>query len=95
MDDPVTYEEKTERFARLMALHHENIVRINETFVGKTIKVLCETPNAPDNTSFSGRSSGNKLIRFTAPRGSALYGKFVDVKIDRAGDVQIYGEAVL
>ncbi len=95
MDDPVSYEEKTERFARLMALHHENIVRINESFVGKIVKVLCETPDAPDNTAFFGRSSGNKLIRFTAPKGSSLYGKFVNVKIDRAGDVQIYGEAVL
>jgi len=95
MDDPVSYEEKTERFARLMALHHENIVRINQGFVGKMVEVLCETPDAPDNTEFSGRSSGNKLIRFTAPKGSLLYGKFVNVKIDRAGDVQIYGEAVL
>ena len=95
MDDPISYEEKTDRFARLMSLHHENIVRINEGFVGKTIDVLCETPNSPDTEEFSGRSSGNKLIRFTAPRGSALYGKFVRVKIDRAGDVQIYGKAVL
>ena len=95
MDDPVSYEEKTERFARLMALHHENIVRINENFVGKIVKVLCATPAAPANPAFFGRSSGNKLIRFTAPKGSSLYGKFVNVKIDRAGDVQIYGEAVL
>ena len=78
-----------------MALHHENIVRINESFVGKIVNVLCETPDAPENTEFFGRSSGNKLIRFRAPQGSLLYGKFVNVKIDRAGDVQIYGKAVL
>ena len=78
-----------------MALHHENIIRINESFVGKIVKVLCETPDAPENTEFFGRSSGNKLIRFTAPKGSSLYGKFVNVKIDRAGDVHIYGEAVI
>ena len=101
-DDPVSYEEKTERFARLMALHHEIITGINAGYVGKTIKVLCETPSdalsdvqdsAPD-AEFTGRSSGNKLIRFTAPQGSALYGTFVNVKITRAGDVQLYGELV-
>ena len=94
MPDPVTYEEKTERFARLMALHHENMMRINADFVGKTVKVLCETPDGDSQTQYAGRSSGNKLIRFTAPMGTPLYGKFVRVKITRAGDVQLYGELV-
>ena len=95
MEDPFTYEQKTDRFARLMALHHEKIAEINNDYVGKTIDVLCETPNAAGQTAFSGRCTGNKLIRFTAPAGSELYGHFVPVKITRAGDVQLYGEAVL
>ena len=45
-----------------------------------------------DTEEFSGRCTGNKLIKFTAPKGSKLYGKFVDVKISKAGDVQLYGE---
>lgn len=94
MDDPFTYEQKTERFSRLMELHHKKIVEINNGYVGKTIKVLCETPNDENNLEFSGRCTGNKLIRFTAPKGSLLYGKFVDVKITKAGDVQLYGELV-
>lgn len=91
MEDPVSYEEKTGRFARLMELHHENMVRINEGYVGKTLRVLCETPNAPGTTEYYGRDSGNKLIRFTAPEGSALYGTFIDVTITHAGDVQLCG----
>ena len=93
MEDKVTYEEKTERFARLMELHHEKIVEINNGYVGKTIKVLCETPaNESDRGEYGGRCTGNKLIKFTAEPGTDLYGKFVDVEITRAGDVQLYGE---
>ena len=92
MDDPITYEQKTERFARLMDLHHEKITAINKGYVGKTIRVLCETPDADDTEEFYGRCTGNKLIKFTAEKGSKLYGKFVDVKISKAGDVQLYGE---
>ncbi len=94
MEDPFTYEQKTDRFARLMELHHANITRINASYVGKTLRVLCETPDADNVPEYFGRCSGNKLIRFTAPCGTHIYGKFVDVKITRAGDVQLYGELV-
>lgn len=92
MEDPITYEQKTERFARLMDLHHEKITAINKGYVGKTIKVLCETPDGDETEEFAGRCTGNKLIKFTAPKGSKLYGKFVDVTITKSGDVQLYGE---
>ncbi len=94
MEDPVTYEQKTERFARLMDLHHGKISAINKGYVGKTIKVLCETPDSVETEEYSGRCTGNKLIKFAASKGSKLYGKFVDVKITRAGDVQLFGEIV-
>lgn len=95
MDDPISYEEKTERFGRLMQLHHENMVKLNESYVGKTLRVLCETPNGSVSGEYFGRSSGNKLIRFTAPSGEALYGQFVEVEITHAGDVQLSGKALL
>ena len=94
MEDPITYEQKTERFARLMDLHHEKITAINKGYVGKTIKVLCETPDGDEICEFAGRCTGNKLIKFTAPKGSKLYGRFVDVTITKSGDVQLYGEIV-
>lgn len=94
MQDPYTYEQKTERFARLMDLHHTKITEINKGYIGKTIRVLCETENKENSTEYSGRCTGNKLIKFTAPAGSELYGKFVNVKITKAGDVQLYGEMV-
>ena len=95
MEDPVTYEQKTERFARLMDLHHEKITAINKGYVGKTIRVLCETPDSDETEEFYVRCTGNKLIKFTASKGSKLYGKFVDVKITKSGDVQLYGECLI
>lgn len=94
MEDPFTYEQKTARFARLMDLHHEKITAINKGYVGKTIKVLCETRDDANSGEYSGRCTGNKLIKFTHDKGEDLYGKFVDVKITKAGDVQLYGELV-
>ena len=94
MEDHYTYEQKTERFARLMDLHHTKITEINKGYIGKTVRVLCETENKENVTEYSGRCTGNKLIKFTAPKGSELYGKFVKVKITNAGDVQLYGEMV-
>lgn len=91
MDDPTAYEQKTERFARLMDLHREKITEINKGYVGKTIKVLCETKDDGAAGEFSGRCTGNKLIKFTAPAGSELYGRFVNVEITSAGDVQLFG----
>lgn len=92
MEDPFTYDRKTDRFARLMDLHHTKITAINKGYVGKTVRVLCETPDCDNNTEFYGRCTGNKLIKFTAPSGSKLYGKFVNIKITDSGDVQLFGE---
>ncbi len=95
MEDPYTYEQKTERFARLMDLHHGKIVEINKGYIGKTIRVLCETnPKDEKSSEYSGRCTGNKLIKFTSTEGLDLHGKFVNVKITKAGDVQLYGEMV-
>ena len=50
------------------------------------------SPQVKQTEEFAGRCTGNKLIKFTAPKGSKLYGKFVDVKITSAGDVQLFAK---
>ena len=90
--DEISYEKKTERFARLMSLHRENILKINDALVGKTLRVLCESAE-DEKGYFSGRNSGYKLVRFTS-EDKNIYGKFVDVKITRAGESQLFGEKI-
>lgn len=89
MLDEVPYEAKTERFSRLMSLHRENILAINDGYIGKTIRVLCES-NKDESGFYSGRNSEFKLVRFTSEKDD-LYGKYVNVKIIDAGESQVFG----
>ena len=89
MIDEIPYETKTERFSRLMSLHRDNILAINDGYIGKTVRVLCESQK-DEKGFFSGRNSEFKLVRFTSDRED-IYGKYVNVKITDAGESQVFG----
>ncbi len=92
MPDETEYEAKTERFSRLMSLHRENILSINDGYVGKTIRVLCES-NKDEKGFCTGRNSEFKLVRFTSDKDD-IYGKYVNVEITSAGESQVFGHLV-
>ena len=91
IEDSTSDEEKTERMSRLLSLHRENITAINASYVGRTVRVLCEQ-NADENGFFSGRTSGFKLVKFTS-ENKDIYGKYVNVKIDAFGESLLKGNA--
>lgn len=93
MDDPVSYEEKTERMARLLELQTKISAEINAQYMGKNIKVLCDSRTPSEKGYHSGRTSGNKLILFESEKDD-IYGKFVNVKVDKVTAAQIYGKLV-
>ena len=92
MEDNTSDEEKTERMSRLLALHRENITQINASYVGKTVRVLCEQ-GRDDKGLYGGRTSGFKLVKFESENENIL-GKFVDVKIDDFGESLLKGTMV-
>ncbi len=92
MEDFTSDEEKTERMSRLLSLHRENITAINASYVGKTVRVLCEQTE-DENGFFGGRTSGFKLVKFTS-ENKDIYGKYVDVKIDAFGESLLRGKTV-
>ena len=92
MEDNTSDEEKTERMSRLLALHRENITAINATYVGKTVRVLCEQ-DEDENGMFGGRTSGFKLVKFTS-ENKDIYGKYVDVKIESFGESLLRGQNI-
>ena len=91
MEDPTSDEEKTERMSRLLSLHRENITEINASYVGKTVRVLCEQ-DADDMGFFGGRTSSFKLVKFESEKKNIL-GKYVDVKIETFGESLLRGKA--
>ncbi len=91
VEDLTTHKQKTDRMAKLMALQRENVLKINESFVGKTVRVLCESHIQQDSTSV-GRTSGFKLVKFKSKGDN--YAKFVNVKITSFGEALLIGEEI-
>ena len=67
------------RFERLLAVQNRISREINDTFLGRTVNVLCEGPSKTDPSKFTGRTEGNKIVNFTCADNPC--GKFVDVEI--------------
>ena len=91
MEDFTSDEEKTDRMSRLLALHRENITAINASYVGKTVRVLCEQ-DKDEKGLYGGKTSGFKLVKFES-KNEDILGKFVDVKIDAFGESLLKGKA--
>ena len=77
--------------SRLLALHRENITEINASYVGKTVRVLCEQ-GRDEKGLYGGKTSGFKLVKFESENDDII-GKFVDVKIDAFGESLLRGKA--
>lgn len=90
MQDDTSDEEKTERMSKLLCLHRENITQINSSYVGKTVRVLCEQ-DEDEKGLFSGRTSSFKLVKFESTSKDIL-GKYVDVTIDSFGESLLKGK---
>ena len=91
-DDPVTYEEKTERMSRLLKLQTEISAKQNSQYVGKTLCALCESKEVNDSGTYCARTSGNKLILFTYDGDiNKIYGKNIKIEITRSTAAQLYG----
>lgn len=92
MEDKTEDVEKTDRMSRLLALHRENITKINASFVGKSVRVLVEQ-NEDENGYFTGRTSSFKLVKFKS-ENKDIYGKYIDVSIDSYSESLLRGKAI-
>lgn len=92
MEMAFTDEQISDRFSRLLTLNRENVLENNEKLVGKTLKVLCDSKSDEDGY-FVGRDSGFKLCKFKA-QSDDIIGKFVKVKIEKAGESALLGSLV-
>ncbi len=92
MPDPFSYEQKSARFARLLALQDEIGDEIYSGYVGKTERVLIEgAAKAPGH--LSARTGTNIIVDIQG--GEQLVGNFADVKITRAKRGALEGTLVI
>jgi len=92
MPDAVPEEEKGRRLARVLDRQREIQLARNETLIGQTFEVLVDGESRRAG-QWSGRCSRNRVLNFTSPRNELL-GKYVQVRVDRAGPNSLVGEHV-
>jgi tRNA-2-methylthio-N6-dimethylallyladenosine synthase len=77
LDQFVPDEVGQERLERLISLHREIQLEINQGEVGRTVEVLVE--KAAKRGGMQGRTEGNKVVTFDAPE--SLVGEIIPVRL--------------
>lgn len=83
---------KSERFERLLKLQTDIMYEKNQAAVGETLRVLCDGVSKNDESTYCGRTEGNKIVFFDAEDSDR--GRFLDVKITSAESFAMRGEIV-
>ncbi len=95
-EDSITEKVKNDRYDRIMQLQEEISIKLNNSKIGKTFKVLID---AEETNYFIGRTQHDSLevdnevfIEKTTDKSHVEKGKFYDIKITRADAYNLYGE---
>ena len=90
MDDPVSEEEKGRWFRELLEVQGKSGEEAYSSYVGQTLRVLCEGRGRTDEKMLTGKSRQNIIVDFNG--NDSLIGQFVDVKITKALNWALLGE---
>ena len=88
-EDQVPDDVKGERFRRMLDLQNGIGQKINETYLNKTVRVLCDGISKTDPDMKAGRTDGGKNVCF---KGEGEAGEYVNVKITEARPFVLIGE---
>ncbi|MBR5308750.1 MAG: tRNA (N6-isopentenyl adenosine(37)-C2)-methylthiotransferase MiaB [Clostridia bacterium] len=91
MDDPITKEEKSARFSRLLEIESEVNANLGKRLVGREMRILVDSHPEEDGTS-TGRNSGNKIIRFNTDKD--YYGEYINVRVTSSEGASVYAEII-
>jgi len=92
MPDPVSAEEKGRWFRELLEVQQNIGCSSYKSYVGKTLRVLCEGEGRTDPTLLTGKSRQNIIVDFDGDR--SLIGEFVDVEITEALNWALRGKFI-
>lgn len=90
-EDDVSEEEKARRNQILLGDQDVRGAILNQKLVGTVQRVLAEGPSLRNKARWSGRTSSNKIVVFTPPKGLNP-GDTVDLTIVRAAPQTLYAE---
>ena len=89
MPDDVSAAEKTRRIVALQQLQRDVQLGLNSRLVGTEVTVLVDAASRRRETELSGRTSQNVVVNL--PGDAAQIGRFVSVRIERAGPHSVWG----
>lgn len=92
MEDSISPEVKKERLHRLNKYINEYAQLSNESYVGKTVRVLVDGPSKKNPNILSGYCEQNKIVLFEG--STSDIGEIIDVKIDKVNTWSMYGSKV-
>lgn len=92
MEDPISDEEKSAHFQRLLDEQKEIGQANYEACVGKVYRVLVDGKGRTGEQYVTGRTDQNAIVDF--PGDESLIGQFVDVRITKALNWALLGESV-
>lgn len=91
MSEQVSMDVKEERIARLLKMQDAISYSNNEKYVGSVMTVLVDSlSKRKDKNTVNARTYGNKLVHFEGDE--SMIGKYMQVKIDRAGIYELYAD---
>ena len=89
MEDKIDTAVKEERISRLLTLQDEISKDNNLKHVGSTVTVLVDSlSKRKDMNTVNARTYSNKLVHFEGDE--SMIGKYMSVKIERAGVYELY-----
>lgn len=92
MEDPISDEEKSAHFQKLLRVQQEIGQSRYDAYVGKTVRVLVDGPGKSGEGYYSGRTENNIIVDFLGDASSL--GQFVDVTVTKALNWALVGEQV-
>ncbi len=90
LTDDVPAAEKTRRIVTLQELQKGIQDEIHRRRVGRVIEVLVDSTSRRRTWELAGRTTGNTVVNFSAPR--ELLGRLVHVRITQSGPFSLRGE---
>ena len=90
MPDPMSKEEKSANFQRLVDLQNAISLEKHQAYVGKVLRCLVDGEGEDPRNNLTARTAGNRLVHFTGDK--SLIGIYTDLKITSCSTWALFGE---
>ena len=92
MENQISEEIKHTRYDEFCRVQNGISKEINESLIGKTVRVLVDGKSKSNEQVYTSRTQGNKIVHFECDKD--LTGNFINVKITRADTFNLFGEII-